>query len=210
MLRRRRLEAGCWMANHRDFLEIEHKFVVEPDFDVAAFRTIATQLAPRGSTELSVVDSYFVSEREPGLVFRHRFDRERQELTCKSQKPSDTEVRREVNLQLDQAAGNQLAAVAAFLQPFAVSGPRSLTKDILVYYFADCEVVYYTAYTEHKRLHCLEFEALHCQSLAQARAILRRYERRFGVQKQRRVKQSLYDLLLGHQPPPPTRPSALR
>ena len=51
----------------------------------------------------------------------------------------------EVNLKLDMRAGNQREVVAAFLRPLKVLWRGSVCKDIKVYYYPDCEVVYYIA-----------------------------------------------------------------
>lgn len=179
-----------------DYCEIEHKFIVGPEFDLGAFRARARALAPTRTTELHVEDTYFVTRLGAGVVFRHRYDSERQELTVKSRRPGDTEVRREVNLRLDQASGNQLAAVTAFLQPLGIVWQGSLGKDICVFYYPDCEVVYYDARAGERRVCCVEFEALGSSPLDAARATLAAYEQRLGLGQAQRVQESLFDLLL--------------
>lgn len=186
------------MSAASDYREIEHKFIVGPQFDLADFRRRAAALSPTRTTELHVQDTYFITGLGSGVIFRHRYDAERQELTVKSRGPGDTEVRREVNLRLDQAAGNQAAAVAAFLQPLSLRWQGSLGKDILVYYYPDCEVVYYDARTTERRVCCVEFEALgdSRMTLEAARATLTAYAQRFGLGDAPRANQSLFDLLL--------------
>ncbi len=184
------------MSQDPDYREIEHKFIVGDEFDLGQFRRRARELGPERTTELHVVDTYFVTKLGPGVVFRHRYDEERQELTVKSRGPGDTEVRREVNLRLDQASGSQLAAVTAFLQPFGILWQGSLGKDICVFYYPDCEVVYYDARAAERRVCCVEFEAVGGASLEAARATLLAYEQRLGLGQKRRVQESLFDLLL--------------
>lgn len=185
-----------------NFREVEHKFLVGEDFDLPGFITRARQLGPSGTTELRVEDTYFVAASCPGAIFRHRYDAERQELTMKSRATpasgkrmvGDPEVRREVNLRL--AGENQREAVAAFLEPLSITWRGTLTKDICVFYFPDCEVVHYAAWTPLRRVRCVEFEAVGCGDLTQARAVLAAYEERLGFAGKERVKASLFDLLL--------------
>ena len=184
------------MSADPDYHEIEHKFIVGDDFDQADFRRRAQELSLTGTTELRVADTYFITALAAGLVFRHRYDSERQELTVKSRGPGDTEVRREVNLRLDQASGNQLAAVTAFLAPLSIRWQGSLIKDICVFYYPDCEVVYYAAQTPEQKLCCVEFEAVGSKTLEAARATLTTYEQHFGMASAQRVQESLFDLLL--------------
>lgn len=184
-------------------LEIEHKFLVDAAFDVAALRRAAQALAPTRVSEVSVRDTYYLTARDPDLIFRHRFDVERQELTLKRRDGGDTEVRLEVNLHLDQAFGDQGAAVAAFLRPLGLAWQGALHKDILVFYYPDCEVVYYAATALGQTLRCVEFEALGALDLTQARATLQRYEEALGFAGRARARRSLFDLLLApHMPPP--------
>ena len=183
------------MSAASDYSEIEHKFVVPPDFDLADFRLRAQRLGPSATTELRVQDTYFITAL-PEVVFRHRYDVERQELTVKSRGPGDTEVRREVNLRLDQARGSQLPAVTAFLTPFSIRWQGSLTKDICVFYYPDCEVVYYAARAGERKVCCVEFEAVDSPNLDAARATLATYEQHLGLGTAQRVHQSLFDLLL--------------
>jgi hypothetical protein len=95
-----------------------------------------------------------------------------------------------------QAGGSQLAAVTAFLQPLEIVWQGSLGKDICVFYYPDCEVVYYDARAAERRVCCVEFEALGSSSLEAARATLAAYEQRLGLGQARRVQESLFDLLL--------------
>jgi hypothetical protein len=186
------------MSARSDHLEIEHKFVVEKDdFDLAAFRRAALGLSPGPlrTGESRVQDTYFVIARHDQLIFRHRHDAERQELTLKS-RGGDTEVRLEVNMRLDQGAGNQVAQVAAFLRPFGISWQGTLIKDIQVFYYSDCEVVYYTARAGDRELRCVELEATHDGDLAAAQKTLAHYEAQLGFAAHPRAQESLFELLL--------------
>lgn len=178
-----------------DHLEIEHKFIVPADFDRAAFAAAAQLRGPLRTAAVEVEDSYFVVAANPAVIFRHRCDRERQELTVKT-RGGDCEVRLEVNLRLDQQRGNQRAAVAAFLQPFGVRWQGTLRKDLVVFEFADCEIVHYRAESPDGRVACVEFEAVGQPDIATARAVLARYEAALGFADRERSQVSLFDLLL--------------
>lgn len=192
------------MSDDPEYREIEHKFIVNPDgpdFDLADFRRRAAALGPTRTTELRVEDTYFVTNLGADFIFRHRYDHERQELTVKSRSPGDSEVRREVNLRLDQKRGNQRAAVTAFLEPIGLRWQGTLSKDICVFYYPDCEVVYYDARTAQRRLCCVEFEALGSASVQAAQTTLSNYEQRLGFAAAQRVHESLFDLLLKPEMP---------
>ena len=184
------------MSQDNRFIEVEHKFVVSDEFDVAGFRASALAMAPERTGEVEVKDTYFVVSGHPELMFRHRIDDERQELTVKS-RGGDTESRLEVNLRLDPAAGDQRASAAAFLAPFGVRWQGTLHKQVQVFYFADCEVVYYHAQVGGRSVRCVEFEAVdHSGDVEAARATLVRYERELGFAERERTRTSLFDLLL--------------
>lgn len=190
------------MASRADFLEIEHKFLVGDDFDVEAFRHMGLAHGPRRTTELRVRDTYFVTALDPRVVFRHRVDAERQELTCKSRGGGDAEVRTEINLRLDPASGDQGAAVEAFLAMFGVVWKGTITKDILVFYYPDCEVVFYRAEAGGEVVRCVEFEATGGLDVAGSREALAAWEARFGFAGAERVQASLFELLLAPRMPP--------
>lgn len=195
------------MASRADFLEIEHKFLVGAEFDPAAFRRAALALGPTRTTELRVEDTYFVTALDPGLVFRYRTDAERQELTLKSRGEGDAEVRTEINLRLDPAVGDQRAAVEALLAPFRIAWQGTIEKDILVFYYPDCEVVHYRAASGGRELRCVEFEATGGADVAASLAVLERYEARFGFAGATRVRESLFELLLMPQMPASLQPA---
>ena len=186
------------------FQEIEHKFVVGDDFDLPAFRARMRDLDPEKTTALTVRDVYYWSERHPKVVFRHRFDRELQHLSVKSLAP-DPEVRLEVNLDLGQHRGDQQPAVEAFLDALEVDWRGEIEKQIEVFYFPDCEIVYYRGASEHASVACVEFEARPPQdldppvrdsgSIDDAREVLSRYERLAGFEGRRRTANTLVELL---------------
>ena len=179
-----------------DFLEIEHKFLVDPSFDAADFCQRALALGPSRTIAMPTRDTYFLLALQPELIFRHRYDPDRQELTVKSRSGSDTEVRLEVNLRLDPGSGDQLDRVAAFLRPWRIAFQGTLHKDIQVFYYPDCELVYYEAYIAAERLRCVEFEAIGARDVTSASAILASYEERLGFAGRARTPASLFDLLL--------------
>ena len=128
------------------FIEVEHKFVVPPGFDLDQFaRTLARLGEPR-LTAIRVRDRYYLTG--PGqrdrYVIRHRFDDELQQLTIKSL-TDDTAVRDEINLDLGHHAGDQADAVEAFVGRMGVTWSGEIRKDLRVWAYPDCEVVHYVA-----------------------------------------------------------------
>ncbi|NBQ53617.1 MAG: hypothetical protein EBU49_08565, partial [Proteobacteria bacterium] len=126
---------------------------------------------------------------------------ELQQLTIKST-GTDNECRTEVNLNLDLRAGNQSAAIEAFLQPLTVLWSGSIEKNIFVFYFDDCEVVHYSARSgDGKTVHCVEFEATKKASREEALATIDHFERSFGFHAERRSNLSLFELLFAESLP---------
>jgi hypothetical protein len=178
------------------FTEIEHKFIVGPDFDLPGLCRTLRGLQPFKETALLTEDTYFLCAAVPHLIYRHRCDDERQELTVKNRTEADPEVRLEVNLRLSQEAGSQREAVAAFLAPLQITWQGRLQKQIHVFYFPDCEVVHYHAMTASRGVRCVEFEARGQPSVDAARQVLARYEDLTGFTGKERSFSSLFDLLL--------------
>lgn len=180
------------------FTEIEHKFVVGAAFDLDAFRAAVEALRPGAlrTFALRVRDRYFLTEhgRARRYVIRHRYDDELHHLTVKALE-TDPEVRSEINLDLGQHAGDQAAAVDAFLAKLGAVWEGDVSKDIEVWEFADCEVVHYRATGGGREVHCVEFEAKHAATVEEAVGILARYERETGFGDATRSMASLVDLL---------------
>lgn len=174
--------------------EIEHKFLVGESFDLDTFRKALATLGPSRRIALVVRDTYFLLSGDDHLVYRHRYDEELQELTVKNL-GADAAVRLEVNLDLGHHRGDQLATTQAFLAARGIAWQDTVYKDIEVYHFADCEVVYYRAWTEHRTLHVVEFEAVHKPTLDDAFAVLRRYEEATGFAETVREPRSLPQLI---------------
>ncbi len=190
------------------FKEIEHKFVIGDDFDLEDFRTRMRSLGPEKSTALAVRDVYYWSERHRQVVYRHRYDRELQHLSVKSLE-KDTEVRVEVNLDLGQHRGDQQPAVEAFLDTLEITWRGEIEKQIEVYYFPDCEIVYYRGSpgggqmgrtAEAESVACVEFEARRQDSIDDALEVLRRYEELTGFDARRRTSKTLVELLYPSNP----------
>lgn len=174
------------------FKEIEHKYVVDDRFDLPRFRQAVAALGPIRTGNVSVQDRYFLTEGGQARRFlvRHRYDTELHHLTTKALE-GDTEVRLEVNLDLGHHAGSQAAQVDAFMEQLGVIWRGTLQKELEVWYFADCEVVYYEASTPTRAVRCVEFEATRKDSLADALAIVERFERATGFIDAVRSTQSL-------------------
>ena len=176
------------------FQEIEHKFVVGEDFDLETFRDQMVSLSPVKTTILPVRDVYYRSAHHPRFVFRHRYDRELQHLTVKSLE-ADPEVRLEVNLDLGQHQGNQQHTVEAFLEALEIEWRGEIKKDIEVYHFPDCEVVYYRGASESRSVACVEFEAHDQDDVASALEVLKEYEELTGFDARDRTAKTLVELL---------------
>ncbi len=178
------------------FKEIEHKFVVEPHFDVEAFGEALKRLTPTRRTSVLVQDRYFLTEDgfARRYVIRHRFDAEIHQLTLKAL-TADPEVRDEITLDLGHHAGDQVAQVDAFVTRMGVRWHGTVQKDLRVWYFPDCEVVHYTASAGTRTVQCVEFEATTRASVPEALAIVARYEQATGFDAATRSMYSLVDLL---------------
>ncbi len=178
------------------FKEIEHKFVVDATFDLSAFRRAVEALGPIRTTSIDVEDRYFLTEggRQRRFLMRHRYDTELHHLTIKALE-ADTEVRGEVNLDLGHHAGDQVAQVDAFMDRLGVLWRGSIAKALEVWYFPDCEVVYYQASTPTRSVRCVEFEARRKDSLADALATVERFERATGFSSAARSQLSLPQIL---------------
>ena len=178
------------------FKEIEHKYVVDDRFDLPRFCQAVTALGPTRTSKVSVQDRYFLTEggRARRFLVRHRYDAELHHLTIKSLE-TDSEVRTEVNLDLGHQAGPQAAQVDAFMAQLGVIWRGSLQKELEVWYFPDCEVVYYEATTASRSIRCVEFEATRKDSLNEALATVERFERATGFADASRSNRSLPQIL---------------
>ena len=178
------------------FKEIEHKFIVDEQFDLEAFRRQLSALGPGKVNAISVRDRFFLTEAGLArrILFRHRFDAEVHQLTVKSIE-NDPEVRVEVNIDLGHHQGNQDAQVDAFIDQLGVIWRGTLHKTLEVWYLPGCEVVYYEAFTDSRTVRCVEFEATHKESLAEALATVARFERATGFEGATRSLLSLPQLL---------------
>jgi hypothetical protein len=176
-------------------LEIEHKFLIDNKLDKARLFSALNRHQPKRVASAQVIETYFLTQATPNLIYRHRYDENNQDLTYKTFGAGDIEVRQEVRLALTLTAGNQVEQVRAFLAPLGIRWQGGLTKSLEVFEFADCEVVHYVAKTDDKVITCVEFEALSVESVESARATLLRYEEQFGFADKARCRQSLFELL---------------
>jgi hypothetical protein len=176
------------------FTEIEHKYVLDATFDAEAFRRAVTALGPTRHSALRVRDRYFLTEAgaRQGFILRHRHDRELHELTLKTF-GADAQVRGEVNVALKPV--DQDSVVDAFADAQGVVWRGDLWKTLDVWYFADCEVVYYVAEAERRRVRCVEFEAIGAATLEDALQTVARYEHATGFAGATRTPASLVELM---------------
>lgn len=177
------------------FLEIEHKFLVGPDFNQDAFTHALGSLSPVRQAKIKVRDTYFVLADKNRHVFRHRYDNEIQQLTVKSVE-TDTSVRTEVNIPIDQSKGDQKAAITEFMKILGCRWSGEIAKEIHVAYFEDCEIVFYKASNQTKSLCCVEFEAISAADVNHGIAVLNKYEKALGFNPLEREHRSLFELLL--------------
>jgi hypothetical protein len=176
------------------FLEIEHKFVVPETFDLETFARACRDLHPQVEKTVAVHDVYHVLAGRSDIIFRHRFDRELQQLTLKT-RGVDNEVRTEINLALQDPV--QEAGVSAFLSAIGPTERFPIQKQIHVFEFADCEIVHYTAQYEQRTVSCVEFEAVGAPDTATALATLERYEQALGFDAATRTSVNLFEMLVG-------------
>lgn len=176
------------------FLEIEHKFVVDAGYDCSRLFEQCRALSPEREKALTVTDTYFVPAGVSDRIYRHRIDAEIQQLTLKS-RGGDNEVRTEINLDLG-AGRSQLEAVEAWMGVIGALPGIGIQKQIRVFDFPDCEVVYYEATHGGRVVRCVEFEAKHAQDEADGLEVLKRYEEILGFDPARREKVNLFDLLV--------------
>lgn len=183
------------MSDNLQFLEIEHKFVIEAGLDIRSLLDDLHQRKPEKFIQTDVQDTYFLVENPPQAVYRHRIDSYLQQLTVKSL-GADTEVRLEVNLDLDPAKGNQIERIRAFLAPLGVLWQGTLRKEVQAFYFADAEVVYYQAQYLDRVIRCFEIEARKPPSIEGAQKILADWEKSLGFDPAKRSQASLLELLV--------------
>ncbi len=179
------------------FVEIEHKYLVPKDFDLTSWRQQALLLGPLKQTNLVVTDTYYRLTKLPDIVLRHRHDSELQQLTLKSV-GLDNESRTEIDLQLDQQVGNQVAAVNAFVTALGPSKSATLQKKIEVYHYATCEMVHYIATSPEagaREICCVEFEAKHVHTTEEAIETITAYAKQFGFNPAQRETTSLAALM---------------
>ncbi len=183
-------------AENLRFTEIEHKYLVGDDFDLARFHAALAALGPTGVNTIHVRDRYFLTDGGTAqrYLLRHRFDAELQQLTIKTVE-TDTEQRDEINLELGLGAGDQAAQVDAFVGRLGVRWSGSIEKDLRVWYFDDCEVVHYVAWTGSRSVACVEFEATLKPSVSEALDVVTRYEHATGFAGVERSRLSLPQLL---------------
>jgi adenylate cyclase class IV len=177
------------------FKEIEHKFVVDSTFDREKFLSNLRAMSPDKMADIKVRDTYYVLAGDRKHVFRHRFDDEIQQLTVKSVE-TDTAVRTEINLPIDQSKGDQGPGVLAFMKTLGCAWHGEIRKEISVAYFPDCEVVFYRAVGSGKTVHCVEFEAVAPSSVQEGLATLSKYEAALGFAGRQRESKSLFELVL--------------
>ena len=175
-----------------EYIEYEHKFVVDDNFNVKQFTTAVLALKPSNYYSVSVRDDYYLPNNHPQYIYRHRSDRLLNQLTYKCLS-NDSEKRVEINLDLQPETTS--ATVEQFIKTMGDFARISLTKEVTVFYFQDIEIVYYEARYKKRRINCVEFEIRNYQNDMQANAILQEFETKLGFTPQQRATKSLLELM---------------
>lgn len=115
------------------------------------------------------------------------------QLSIKSLRP-DAEIRLEVNLEL-KANQTDLETVEQFLSPFGITWKGLIEKRVWVYYFPECEIVFYEAMHKGRSLSCIELEVISPEKQDSPRDVLKKYETLLGLDPEQRSKSSLFQLL---------------
>lgn len=177
-----------------NFKEFEHKYLLKGNEDVDQIFQKLRSLGNGSEKSLEVIDTYYFDESRPHLVYRHRIDREIQQLTVKSL-GGDARDRMEINLHLLNDF-TQDDSVGEFFNTLGNFRKSAIHKSIRVIDFPDCECVYYRASSDQKTVFCFEFEALGANDLSEALSIISRYEQVAGFSPEYRCSESLFELLV--------------
>lgn len=177
------------------FVEVEHKFILEPDFDLNQVgRRLEAAGWRQGPQTATTSDTYFVVGNLPGYIFRHRMGSVSRELTVKS-RGGDTETRREVNLALRTDGDDQASTVLAFMDVLGVRWRGTLSKRTWTWRMSSCEVSYQVARCGHRELRVLELEAAE-PTTEGSLGVISTWEAVLGLAPAARCRESLFDLLL--------------
>jgi len=181
------------MSSEAKFKEFEHKYLLTGTESVESIFEALRSVSGGREKALGVTDTYFFQGTEPKFVYRHRRDREIQQLSVKSL-GKDARERTEINLHFMNEE-DQFEAVVRFMETLGDFRKLSIRKSIQVIDFPDCECVYYEATNGTKTVQCFEFEALGAENLSQALEIISKYETIAGFSPDNRCHQSLFELL---------------
>lgn len=175
------------------FKEFEHKYLLNGTESVASIFEALRSVSGGKEKSLEVTDTYFSQGTTPKYVYRHRRDREIQQLTVKSL-GEDARERTEINLHFLNDV-DQFEAVVRFMETLGDFRKLSIRKSIHVIDFPDCECVFYEATNGTKTVRCFEFEALGAKNLEHALQIIAKYESLAGFSPNTRCHQSLFELM---------------
>lgn len=180
--------------------EIERKYIADKFISRTDLVNRVLSLGPVQCKTHQVHDHYFLVKTLEKAVFRYRHDDELSQLTVKSIEKTPT-VRTEINLDLSKQMPNALEDVAAFMSMFDLEWSGSLTKDLWVAYFDDCEIVYYVASTPKRTVSCIEIEAKDAHSLEEGLGILEKYEKKLGFSANLAEARTLFEILFQGEVP---------
>lgn len=183
-----------------DFLEIETKYDAS-SIDRLDFKMLVKSLNPKSMVYVESRDVYFIKSEDDFIRYRMPTENDkdpRSELTFKKKlKDSNNIVRTEVNLRIDK---NDKETVTAFVEGLGYKRNFSVWKACDLYFFDDCNVVYYNVIDDDKKVASfIEIEVKENAGYTEEQAweIINKYEKMLaplGISAQRRKRLSLYEM----------------
>jgi adenylate cyclase class IV len=184
------------------FKEIETKYRAQ-DVKLQDFIKCLESLSPTHKIRVGSYDHYFVKNDNEAIRYR---EGAKPELTVKVKlNDKNNYIRVEVNCPLDPNTAEEarLRIVTAFCETLGFKHNFTIYKNCHIYYFENCNVVYYVVYDEElkERDRFIEIEMKEDGWLNedQAWAELQRVEKQLvvlGITPARRMKRSLQELFI--------------
>jgi predicted adenylyl cyclase CyaB len=182
------------------FLEIETKYDAS-NINRVDFKILVKSINPKSLIYVESRDVYFIKTADEFVRYRmpvENNDDPRAELAFKKKHAQNNNiVRTEVNLRVD---GNSPETVTAFIEGLGYKRNFSVYKMCDIYYFDDCNIVYYNVVDDDNRhASFLEIEVKEDAGIdeEQAWGILQKYEKLLsplGINAQKRKKLSLFEM----------------
>lgn len=183
-----------------DNLEIEVKFNAN-GIDRLVFKDLVKSLNPKDFLYVESTDTYYLKTDNDFLRYRASAENsksKRAELTFKRKHNENNNIiRTEVNLRVDN---NTPQTVQSFAEGLGYVKNFSIWKACDVFYFEDCNIVYYSVKDEsNKYNHFIEIEVLEGlpETKEQGLEILRKYEKLLeplNLTYKNRLNKSLFEM----------------